>query len=86
MKDPEGFKSDGIYQNPTNALVEYPELMLLVGGFGIGVALFSAQISAGLIHSSRCTGSLELLGLGIAGVGVIPYVIVRIRRFLRERY
>lgn len=82
---PRGFRLDGVARHPPNALVEHPELLLVIGAFGIGVTLFSSQLCAGLIHSIRCAGALELLGLGIAGVGVIPYVIVRIQRPLREK-
>lgn len=81
---PSGFELDGIHQHPTNALLEHPELLLIVGGFGILLAFVSTQICSGQVYPSRCTSQLELLGFGIAAVGLTAYVIFRLHRFDTE--
>lgn len=77
-RGPRGFQLDGIHQHPANALLEHPGLLLLGGGFGILLAFVSTRICSGRVYPSRCTSQLELLGFGIAAVGLTAYVIVRL--------
>jgi hypothetical protein len=80
LKGPDGFRLDGVHRHPVNPFIEHPTLLLIVGGFGIGLALVSPEACAGSKFASQCMVFLELLGFGIAGVALTAYVIARYRR------
>ena len=81
MVDPlQGFKADSRYQSPASALLEHPGLWLVVAGFGALLALVSPRICYYLFEPSRCTADVRLLGFAIAGLGVVTFVMLLIRR------
>lgn len=85
MGDPQrGFEADSTYSVPANALVVHPGLLLLVGGFGIMLAVFAPLLCNDMFNPTRCENDLRLLGLGIGGLGLIPFTIVSVYRLVMD--
>jgi len=86
MVDPDvGLKLDSAYRFPANAIVEHPGLLLVVAGAGALLVLTAPRLCLQEVDPSACRGLLEPLGLSIAALAGLLYVLVVGRRMLGGR-
>lgn len=75
------------YLWPAYAPIEHPGLLLLIGGFGLLIAIFSPYLCiAAYYHPppSECVSAYQSMGLITAGIGFVPYAWVLTRRHLKS--
>ena len=86
MVDPtQGFKVDNLYRYPVNALLAHPGLLLLVAAAGLGLAIVAPDICVVAFYQRQCIMDVQVLGIGIAVVSLLPYIFIRYRRDIADR-
>lgn len=83
-----GYGAGSPYLWPAYALIEHPGLLLVIGGFGLLLAILSPNLcTVAFYHPppSECVSAFRSMGLMIAGVGFVPYALVLTRRHLKSR-
>lgn len=76
------------YLWPAYALIEHPGLLLIIGGFGLLLAILSPNLCTAAYAPpppGECVSAYRSMELTIAGVGFVPYALVLTRRQLQSR-
>lgn len=79
MVDPHrGLETESIYRIPINAILAHPSILLGLAGFGFVLALGAPELCRRMYNQFTCSGNLRTLGIGIAAVGLVGYLGLRL--------